>query len=500
MQGPIAKLQFIQKKKGKELEQFLKESSDELLLRLKKGLAPYDGVSLGLQWKDFYWKVEEFINLFEDLEPDDEDNIAESLVGDFFTCPESLCKSLIRIKQLYGVDTAVRVLSLATLFSDTEIKTISDLYCYCKSRRLHFASMLYLIPMFAKGDKQINEDDMFKELPWCIEQVAVPVTTAFNAMLQSRCLPDFEARIKLDGRCEFSEGYTQLEDGYLEPVRMSECDLLEYSENLRKDLLQRPSSHKLFSREEFEVNLHNTSVYYADYGIEDNPLYQQIKKLADEVLFYLKDDYNIAIPENDFKIICGRYPSLKLFKEMSEFFEVTASRYPFFRIGDTYYSTILFFQRYIVNVIMESLKRKKKFQIDSGFIFEKKVINLMKEYGFVHRKTCKRIERKEFDVVCVKNGCIYNFQCKNNYINVQDIDTNRINVASRYHRMLARYYDKALEKEYGREHLLKEELGFDRIEHYVISRYPVITQNQRVISYNILPAYLEEGFFESNRK
>lgn len=102
--------------------------------------------------------------------------------------------------------------------------------------------------------------------------------------------------------------------------------------------------------------------------------------------------------------------------------------------------------------------------------------------------------------MCVKDGCIYNFQCKNNYINVQDIDTNRINIASRYHRMLARYYDKALEKEHDREHLLKRELGFDRIEHYVISRYPVITQNQRVVSYNILPVYLKDGLFESNRK
>lgn len=500
MQEPIVKLQIVQKKKGKALEQFLKDGSDELLLRLKTGLAPYDGVALGLQWKDFYWKVEEFINLFEDLDIDDETTIAESLVGDFYTCPESLCKSLLRIKEMYGVGTAERVFSLATLFSDTEIRTVSDLYCYCKSRRLHYASMLYLIPMYAKGDKQIDEDDLIKGLSWCIENVAIPVTTAFNAMLQCRCLPDFEARIMLDGRCEFSECYTQLEDDCLEPVRMTECDLLEYDEDIRKDLLQRPSSHKLFSRQEFEVNLYNMSVYYADYGIEDNPLYQQIKKLASDVLLYLKYDYNIAIPENCFKMISSKYPSLKLFKDMNGFFEVTASRYPFFRIGDTYYSTILFFQRYIVNVIQESLKRKKKFQIDSGFIFEKKVINIVKGYGFVYHKTCKRIERKEFDVVCVKNGCIYNFQCKNNYINVQDIDTNRIMVASRYHRSLARYYDKALEKEYGREHLLKQELGLDRVEHYVISRYPVITPNQRVISYNILPVYLKDGLFESNRK
>ena len=186
-----------------------------------------------------------------------------------------------------------------------------------------------------------------------------------------------------------------------------------------------------------------------------------------------------------------------LYKDMSGFFEVTASRYPFFRIGEIYYSTIIFFQRYIVNVINRALERKKKFQVDSGFIFEKRVVGLVRAYGFEHRKTCKRLEHKEFDVVCVKDGCIYNFQCKNNYINVQKIDTNWIKTAAQKHRTLAHAYDKALEKEHNREDMLKQELGMDRIESFVITRFPVITPNQRVVSFNIMPVYLEEGLFES---
>ena len=97
----------------------------------------------------------------------------------------------------------------------------------------------------------------------------------------------------------------------------------------------------------------------------------------------------------------------------------------------------------------------------------------------------------------MKDGCIYNFQCKNNYINVQKIDTNWIKTAARKHRTLARAYDKALEKEYNREDMLKQELGMDRIESFVITRFPVITPNQRVVSFNIMPVYLEEGLFES---
>ena len=44
--------------------------------------------------------------------------------------------------------------------------------------------------------------------------------------------------------------------------------------------------------------------------------------------------------------------------------------------------------------------------------------------------------------------------------------------------------------------MLKQELGIDRIESFVITRFPVITPNQRVVSFNIMPVYLEKGLFE----
>lgn len=106
MAGPIVKLKLVRKIRGKALERCLKEGSDALLVKLEEGLAPYDGVALGLQWKDFYWKVEEFINLFEDLDSEDEALFSEALVSDFYTNPKSLCKSLLHIRERYGVETA----------------------------------------------------------------------------------------------------------------------------------------------------------------------------------------------------------------------------------------------------------------------------------------------------------------------------------------------------------------------------------------------------------
>lgn len=49
---------------------------------------------------------------------------------------------------------------------------------------------------------------------------------------------------------------------------------------------------------------------------------------------------------------------------------------------------------------------------------------------------------------------------------------------------LTNYYSRALKKERGREHLLKQELGMDKVVHYVVSRFPVIGADAAVINYN----------------
>lgn len=76
MNGPYVKLSLIRTISGRELELFLKKSSDDLLKRLENDLAEYDGVSVGLQWKGLYRGVEEFVNLFEAL------NMQESLYSE----------------------------------------------------------------------------------------------------------------------------------------------------------------------------------------------------------------------------------------------------------------------------------------------------------------------------------------------------------------------------------------------------------------------------------
>src|SRR3546814_2992880 len=87
--------------------------------------------------------------------------------------------------------------------------------------------------------------------------------------------------------------------------------------------------------------------------------------------------------------------------------------------------------------------------------------------------------------VCSSDLVIHNFQCKNNWIDLGKLESDR-RLLARYNRRLDRYYRNALRKEAGREGLLLGKLGLARIEHHVISRFPVITDNPRIINYNKL--------------
>ena len=96
-------------------------------------------------------------------------------------------------------------------------------------------------------------------------------------------------------------------------------------------------------------------------------------------------------------------------------------------------------------------------------------------------------------MVCVKDGTIYNFQCKNNFVNVSTLGLKETTATCKRIRHLNGYYKAALRKEEGREHLLKGKLKINKVKHYVISRYPVISDNERVIPFNRLDEWCEEN-------
>ena len=235
-----------------------------------------------------------------------------------------------------------------------------------------------------------------------------------------------------------------------------------------------------------------TSAVYDKYGVNELPQFKEMQQLANILKTYIQDDYAFIVPEVDFNQLCAQYPHLVLWHDCEDYYDILNSRPAFFKFEKAYYSTVLLYQRYMINEIQRLLDKKKKFQVDSGFVFEAKVKPMLKCFGY-DIKDIKRIKRKEFDVVTVKDGCIYNFQCKNNFINVSQQGEGAFKKTYQSIRRLNKYYENALKKEDGRDYLLKEQLGIDQVKSFVISRFPVITRNERIINFNQLPARLAMG-------
>ena len=99
-----------------------------------------------------------------------------------------------------------------------------------------------------------------------------------------------------------------------------------------------------------------------------------------------------------------------------------------------------------------------------------------------------RIDRHEFDVVTVRDGVIWNVQCKNNFVDLARVDSDARRFA-RYNATLVRAYERALTKELNREHLLKLKLSLEAVQHMVVSRFPVISDNPRIIPFSRIDGF-----------
>jgi len=167
--------------------------------------------------------------------------------------------------------------------------------------------------------------------------------------------------------------------------------------------------------------------------------------------------------------------------EGSDYVDNTSTYAPFTRIGCDLVTSITLLSRFANHWKNVCLNRVRRYQIRSGFIFEKSVKAALCTQGFDVTEI-KRVGRAEFDVIATLDGVIYNVQCKNNLVDLNRIEAD-VRRFVRYNESLDRAYRKDLEKERGREHVLLGELGLTVIKHFVVSSFPVATQTPRVLAY-----------------
>lgn len=503
---------------SEKISTLFKESIEVQLKDIYAILATFDPQELFANWFELVRGIDEIINLplrlidlnFNFSNPNNQDQFK---------------RILRRLKHRFDIGVAQRFERLVYISNlvdqspypiPTNIVDTRGAKSYFQSRRAYYVALLQLIPhinknieiseeldlihyipnMLQKKGGKVNHIDLIKLVPIVniIELYSINITTAFHHLFLNETLDDFE--IKSYGSIvvgNFNSFY--LESFFLTPERLSLLDQLEFRKE-EVDALDLPNltNNQIFAYLEIENTLKIFQAGFKKYAIEKTKTYQELEYFVQEIKKYCIDEYKIVINASEFEQIQQSLPQIKpkLTLNEADYFEAIKTFAPFQKSEEVYVSTVVLMERFIYQTLMKSLIKKRRFQIHSGFVFEDKVKQILQEYEF-QVTDIKRINRKEFDLVTIKNNKIYNFQCKNNIFNIANVGQNYI-ILAKQNKRLVKYYERAILKEVNREHLLKIEIGLDNIEHYVISRFPVVTRNAHIINFNSLESWIEQKF------
>ncbi len=247
------------------------------------------------------------------------------------------------------------------------------------------------------------------------------------------------------------------------------------------------ASDRLFSAAELRNDILVMEAAYAEFdlsGTEFGAAADFVRRLARD---HIERDFWIAIRPHVLRKLfrtCALPEPLSraLVNDDVRFSACLSSYAPFVLVDGMYRTTVTLLSRFMYHWRGVALERNKRYQIRTGFIFEAAVASELREQGF-DVQDITRINRHEFDVVTVRDGVIWNVQCKNNFLDLErlEADPGRF---GKYNAMLVRGYQRALSKERRREHVLIGTLGNARIEHMLVSRFPVVTDNPRLIPFS----------------
>jgi HJR/Mrr/RecB family endonuclease len=368
------------------------------------------------------------------------------------------------------------------------LDTVGAAVRYFMSRRRHLLSLLYTMPYACRGTEMLVPLDALNVLLPVVELNCVPIISYHLKLAHLEIFENFSLEVDEIG-ARASHWFDMLDTSFLEPERASIMVMAE----LRHDQFVLPEREpldprKIFSAAELRNSADLVGATYAAFDLNDSD-FAAMTQLVKHLSRFCQDDYYIEIGKQKLRAILRTQSILDpdelerlLVNIPSDYATSTNAYEPFIDLGDTVISNVNLLSRFLYAFKNVHLDSRRRFQIHAGFIFEDMVKRDLSGMGF-QVTNIKRVNHKEFDVVATHDGVIYNFQCKNNWIDLAKLEAQRA-LYVRYNRSLTNYYKRALAKEANREHLLEVELGLSRVEHYVISRFPVITADPRIISYN----------------
>ena len=452
--------------------------------------------------------IEEFINLLTEIDsnkymyllqfPLSEPQQIKKLENLLFTnFPDAkLVGRLVNIYlQLSAYKDATKALGIDLAFNN-----IGEGIAYLQSRRIYLHTIQPMIINSCEGNEKISSRDFLLVIFPLIEFHLFTVGTLTFDLEVSHCLEDYE--IKVNGtfpNLSISSDYIwdSLESFFLYPTRYLPADhihILQLQKKLPKLELRKLEKNKILSYSECLTQIDFLEKLFEEYNLKEYNKFVLFSKLIKEFRQNVHYDYYIVIPKTELlkklKKVFGKKNVNETYNQLlipkSGFIRIINSKNPFIYFQKNLYSTIYRINMFLFDIVLDFLSKQKKFQIDSGFIFEK----VMKEKLIKNGHSMKNITRvkndngtfSEFDVVTTKEGTIYNFQCKNNYLDNSHIkeDYERFGKENKH---LIKMYEKAYNKERAREGLLLKRLKLKKIKHYVITRFPVITRKSYIITF-----------------
>lgn len=486
----------IKSLKGHAAGEFIHEQIMAHSNGLEAALAQYNAQQSFSVWLETIRAIEEFINipLFQLDDEDFEqrlvnlrlDNIDENQLKDVLEgLREIFSEGIVRrFITLVFQSSAIRSAFLVHGFLEAAagLETVGHAIGYFQSRRGHLVTLLYTLPKACRGTKSISQMDSLNVFLPQIEHSGQTLHGLHTKRVLALVYPDIELTIEKEGFFA-NHSYETLDRFFSEPERVSIVEMTN-GERVR-DLLEPVDPSLVFSAAEVRNNIILLQDYYREFAL-DGTRFGAMAEFARDCLSLCKNDYFVSLSPAQFDNFANRAGLLKgerkrLVHREGNYSQNLNTKAAFVHVGTEFVSTVTLLSRFLNYWKNNCLNRIKRYQIRSGFIFEETVKEDLRKQGF-HVTDIKRIEGKEFDVVAVLGDVIYNLQCKNNFVDFGKLQENP-KLFVRYNRRLCRSYELALEKEKGREELLKKKLEISTVKHFVLSRFPVVTANEKVFAY-----------------
>ncbi|GHC93015.1 hypothetical protein GCM10007320_43660 [Pseudorhodoferax aquiterrae] len=472
--------------------------------RVLDALAPYDAKWATLAWLDNLRTIEECINL-QTVDWDDE-AFERQLFGmpvaglvhelsPLLAVHASLtvrfsepfanrfrqlllqCVCMVRAFQLHGAADVIG-----------SLPTLAGLIDYLQSRRRHFVALLHVLPMACRGTTRIMPIEALTVMLPIVEFTGIPLYSAQGGLMVRL------ARDSLGLPVQSGVELPLLDAGFLEPER-SRIDEMRWPDagyrhfhTLREGL----QPDRIFSAAELRNDIAAIEAAYAEFDLAGSDFAIAaglVRRLSRQCVVR---DFWVEVKPDAFSAMldAARAPAAlrqALVQPVSSYLEGLSSYAPIVQVEGMLRSTVTLLSRFIYNWRARTLDGRKRYQIRTGFIFEAVVKDRLGAQGFAVQDI-KRINRREFDVVTVRDGVIWNVQCKNNFVDLSTVDADAHRYA-RYNRALVTSYEKALDKDRRREHLLLDKLSLDNVQHVVVARFPVVSDNPRIVPFSRLDGF-----------